>query len=417
MKKLILFTILGLFLQVSPPAEAQILKKIAKKVKRKAEQKADQKIDKTIDKGFDEAEEALAKKKADSIQREKEASTKKSELPKDEGQQQHPDVTGPTLNWSKYDFVPGDKIIFEDNLIGEENGEFPSRWDLQYGNVEIAQFGGENVIMFMSGASCIIPYLKNSEKDYLPDIFTIEFDVYYDVEPHSAKYYVFLYDKKNQTGSGQSLKYVQLFPGGIEFDVSSNLIEGGDGLWYNRKKPFWRHIAIGFNIRSLKVYYDDVRMLNIPRLGFNPSGLSVSIINTNPVNFYMKNIRIAEGGQKLYDKFLQDGKIVTNGIRFDVNKATIKPESMGVINKIVSLMNDHPEIKFSVEGHTDSDGSDSTNLDLSTRRAEAVKQTMVKMGIAHNRFVSKGWGESKPIDDNSTPEGKASNRRVEFVKQ
>jgi outer membrane protein OmpA-like peptidoglycan-associated protein len=271
--------------------------------------------------------------------------------------------------------------------------------------------------MFMSGSSCIVPYLKNSAQDYLPDIFTIEFDAYYDVEPHSAKYYVALYDKKNQKGTGPSLQKIQLFPGGIQFDDTKNLVSDGDGLWYNRKKPFWRHIAIGFNIRSLKVYYDDVRMLNTPNLGFNPTGLSIEIINTTPLNFFIKNIRIAEGGQKLYDKFLQDGKIIANGIRFDVNKATLKPESMGIINEIATLMKEHPEISFSVEGHTDSDGDDALNETLSEQRAETVVTTLKKLGIDGNRMTSKGWGESKPLDSNATPEGKANNRRVEFVKK
>ncbi len=356
------------------------------------------------------------KEKEEEEKQEKQKKQAEQEDPKATEDQTDPQTEDPQLVWSKYDFVPGDKVLFEDDLSDEENGEFPSRWDLQYGNVEIAQFGGENVIMFMSAASCIIPYLKNPEQDYLPDIFTIEFDVYYDVEPHSGKYYVFLYDKKNQTGYDQSLKNINLFPGGIKFDVSTNLVEGGDGLWYNRTKPFWRHIAIGFNIRSLKVYYDDVRMLNIPHLGFNPTGLSISIINTNPVNFYMKNIRIAEGGQKLYDKFLQDGKIIATGIRFDVGKATLKPESMGIINKVVKMMQQHPELNFSIEGHTDNDGDDASNLTLSEDRAKTVMNTMVKLGISADRLTAKGLGESMPMDTNSTPEGKANNRRVEFVK-
>ena len=158
-------------------------------------------------------------------------------------------------------------------------------------------------------------------------------------------------------------------------------------------------------------------MLNIPRLGFNPTGLSVSIINTTPVNFYIKNITIAEGGQKLYDKFLQDGKIVTNGIRFDVNKAVIKPESMGVINSIYKILKDNPDLKFSIEGHTDSDGNDANNQTLSENRAQSVKNMLVKMGISVSRLSFKGFGESKPIADNSSAEGKANNRRVEFVKQ
>lgn len=402
-----------LMLAFVTPCIAQVKVDVEEKVEKETNQRVNQKADEAIDKSFDKLEEGIGKlfgkKKKKNKNKTKTNQQEQQTVSSEQETQQ-----GPQLNWAKYDFVPGDKIIFEDNLAGEENGEFPSRWDLQYGNAEVANFGGENVIMFMSGASCIIPYLKNSEKDYLPDVFTIEFDVYYDVEPHSAKYNVILYDKKNQSGIGQSLKEIHLFPGGVEFDVSTNLIEGGDGLWYNREKPFWRHVAIGFNIRSLKVYYDDVRMLNIPRLGFNPTGLSVSIINTTPVNFYMKNIRIAKGGQKLYDKFLQDGKIVTHGIRFDVNKAVIKPESMGVINSIYKILKDNPDLKFSIEGHTDSDGNDANNQTLSENRAQSVMNMLTKMGISANRLSFKGFGESKPIADNSSAEGKANNRRVEF---
>jgi OOP family OmpA-OmpF porin len=84
----------------------------------------------------------------------------------------------PQLKWSKYDFVPGDRVIFEDNLEGEENGEFPSRWDLVTGNVEVAEFGGEYVIMFRDGAPSIVPYFEEAKEDYLPDVFTVEFDLY-----------------------------------------------------------------------------------------------------------------------------------------------------------------------------------------------------------------------------------------------
>ncbi|HSR60053.1 MAG TPA: OmpA family protein, partial [Robiginitalea sp.] len=131
----------------------------------------------------------------------------------------------------------------------------------------------------------------------------------------------------------------------------------------------------------------------------------------------IKNIRIAEGAVELYDRFVTDGKIVTNGIKFDSGEATLKPESMGVINELVKLMKEHPEVMFSVEGHTDSDGDAQFNLTLSEQRAVTVLNTMVEMGIAPDRLVSKGFGEEVPVADNSSPEGKANNRRVEFVKQ
>jgi len=89
---------------------------------------------------------------------------------------------------------------------------------------------------------------------------------------------------------------------------------------------------------------------------------------------------------------------------------------MGVINKIVKLMKKHPDLKFRIEGHTDSDGENSFNKKLSEERAKAVKILLVESGIDASRFESKGFGESKPVDSNTTPEGKANNRRVEFIK-
>jgi outer membrane protein OmpA-like peptidoglycan-associated protein len=159
-------------------------------------------------------------------------------------------------------------------------------------------------------------------------------------------------------------------------------------------------------------------VLNIPNLSYNPTGFSIgkqSVDGKNPG--YTKNFRIAKGAVPLYDKLLTDGKFVTTGIKFDVNKATIKPESMGTINYVVKMMQEHPELKFSVEGHTDSDGDDATNLKLSEARAKAVMDKLVELGISKERLTSKGIGESKPMVANDTPENKAQNRRVEFVKQ
>ncbi|MFU8843769.1 MAG: OmpA family protein [Bacteroidales bacterium] len=399
-----------------------------KRTEKKGEQRVNKNMDKGIDKGFDKMEEGVGSlfKKKDQKEKKGTRDTANVDAKVQSDRKKEADVANTInqpdgeiadnsseLNWAKYDFIPGDRVIFEDNLLEEKNGEFPSRWDLNKGNAEIAEFGGEKVIMFREGATSIIPFMKEPGNDYLPDIFTIEFDAYYDVEPHSAKYFVYLYDLKNQRGAPSNK--ISLFPGGISGLKSEKIIPGKQ-LWYNQDKPFWRHIAMGFNLRALKVYYDDERMLNIPNLGFNPAGLTIEIINTKPVNFYIKNIRIAEGGQKLYDKFLQDGKIIASGIRFDVNKATLRPESMGIINEIAGLMKENPDIKFSVEGHTDSDGDDAFNQTLSEQRATTVVKTLTKMGIDASRMTSKGLGESQPLDTNNTPEGKANNRRVEFVK-
>ena len=304
--------------------------------------------------------------------------------------------------WSKYDFIPGDKIIFEDNLEGEQNGEFPSKWNLHSGRAEIAQFRGENVIYLVEDYNVISPLMTTSE--YLPDVFTIEFDLF--TEDYSHYYDAYL----------EGVGTIRI---GWDKTVEARGIEGripGDDETFNHK---WQHIAIAFNRRSLKVYFNENRILNIPNIEEKPTAFTVRLENTGSTrreNSFIRNIRIAAGGKRLYDQVFTEGKIITHGILFDVGKATIKPQSMGVINEIVKLMKESPTLKFSIEGHTDSDGDEAFNQKLSEQRAEAVKGELVKAGIVASRSKTKGWGESKPIDANVMPEGKGNNRRVEFVK-
>lgn len=407
MKKLILFALLGLFFHASVPAEAQILDKITKKVKKKVDRKVDREIDKSIDKGIEETEDVIIGEEDGTTEEDKK---QPNQLPREgkEGPKTTSDPQDAVLVWSKYDFVPGDKVIFEDNLTGEENGEFPSRWDLERGTVENAEFGGENIIMFRGGNPKIIPYLKDREKDYLPDIFTIEFDLYVN-NPNSFQ--VFFYDGKNQREPAKH-KSLTVDSRGLQLhDIGSTIPENGS------IENQWAHIAIAYTNGKFKAYIDETRLINIPRLEFEPTGIMLRAYSaSDKYKFYIKNFRLAEGGVKYYDQVLQDGRIIANGIRFDSGKATLKPESMGVINEIVKLMNKHPEIKFSVEGHTDADGDDTSNLKLSEARAMTVANTLVKLGISEERLSTKGCGETIPIDTNNTAEGKANNRRVEFVR-
>ena len=104
-------------------------------------------------------------------------------------------------------------------------------------------------------------------------------------------------------------------------------------------------------------------------------------------------------------------------INFDSGKATIKKESMPIVEQIIEMMKQAKDIKLSVEGHTDGDGSNESNQKLSEARAKAVVEAITKGGIDAVRLSSAGFGEEKPIADNSTAEGKAKNRRVELIKK
>jgi len=179
----------------------------------------------------------------------------------------------------------------------------------------------------------------------------------------------------------------------------------------------WHHVAIAVKNHQLKIYLDQDRVLVIPDTKEDYFNVTLAGIGAEKQPPVFKNVRIAAGGNmNLVGKKFTDAKIVTHGINFDVNKSTIRPESMGTLNMIVKVMQDNPALKFEVGGHTDSDGDDSYNLKLSQQRADAVKQQLISLGIDATRLKSKGYGETKPISDNKTYEGKANNRRVEFVK-
>lgn len=397
----ILFKILlamSMLISVPQDSNAQILKRLKKKIEKKVENEVDDAID------GKNTEETDSK-----------TSEKNDEKPTKTNPEENPEK--PAVIWSKYDFIPGDTVIFEDAPSNdEENGEFPSRWDLVKGQVEIANVDNENIMLFIDGNPTIVPYLKNAKEDYLPEIFTIEFDFYKPKKGNRIS--VYLYDTKNQK---------RIKPN-MYFDISSvrvsEKLDGVTGELPNTdytyiNNPRWIHISIAFTKGKLKVYMDDTRVINIPHYTGNPTGLTLEAYFADlgeDKAFYFKNIRIAKGGVKYYDRMLSEGKIVVNGIKFDTNKATLKPESIGPINTIFELMQKQQDLNFSVEGHTDNDGENEANMTLSIARGKAVMDKLIAMGISPNRLKSTGFGESKPIDNNSTPEGKANNRRVEFVK-
>jgi outer membrane protein OmpA-like peptidoglycan-associated protein len=408
----------------------KVIDRSIKKAERSVENRVGKRIDKTVDKTLDAAEDSIfgtgktAKKST-----EKTTGNSKSSIKNKTGETAGNEVDNtsvsndqpkPELSWSRFDFVPGTEIIFEDDFTGEKNGEFPSRWDMTKGNIEIINFGGENVVLFKktnaNGPDAILPYLKNRAQDYLPEEFTFEMDVYFHKDLNlNREYYIWFFDAKNQSKIMSPSKPIRIEYNRVHYDFNGDTYPN---QIKNKPTEGWRHVALSFNKRALKGYLDDTRLLNIPNCEFNPTGIMISAHNTSATGMpYIKNVRIAKGAVPLYDKFLVNGKFVTTGIKFDVNKATIKPESMGTINYVVQMMTDHPELKFSVQGHTDSDGEVAANQKLSEARAKAVVDAMVKLGISSSRLTSTGLGESKPMTGNDTPEGKAQNRRVEFVKQ
>lgn len=130
---------------------------------------------------------------------------------------------------------------------------------------------------------------------------------------------------------------------------------------------------------------------------------------------FTEPVQIAAAGLNYYRALQEEGKFVVNDIRFAYDRADLQPESMSIIKTIAEMLEAHPEVKLSVEGHTDASGSSTYNQELSQARAAAVRQALIDTGIDGARLRSVGYGESKPVASNEDDAGRAKNRRVEFV--
>jgi len=110
-------------------------------------------------------------------------------------------------------------------------------------------------------------------------------------------------------------------------------------------------------------------------------------------------------------------KLVLEGVNFDFDKATLRQDDIGTLDDDVATLKSWGDVDIEVAGHTDSMGSDAYNMKLSQQRAGAVRNFLISKGVAADRLTAKGYGESQPVADNATEEGRFKNRRVELVPQ
>lgn len=318
--------------------------------------------------------------------------------------------------YQNYDFVAGDKIIFDDDFTADQDGEFPAHWGLTKGQAVVNKQEGFPSFTLTDG-NYVEVYPKMTTKDYLGNEFTLEYDVYFETGGYGVYLMLHLPDVlDSQDGLlGVTNSEANYYSDQAGVSLQAAFPEAIAGNNYENK---WHHVAIGYKNKQIKIYVDQYRVLVIPDCKMEFGSVTFGGVASQEAPIIFKNVKIAQGGsQNMIGNILTNGKFVTHGITFDIDKSVIKPESMGVLNQVAKFLKENSSVNMEIDGHTDNTGVAAHNLTLSQQRADAVKSQLVSMGIDVSRLSTKGFGDTKPISNNGTPEGKANNRRVEFVKK
>lgn len=192
---------------------------------------------------------------------------------------------------------------------------------------------------------------------------------------------------------------------------SHNYLDGN--IEKNELKGLFKTNGDSYMTFSLGVnwYFDTGKKSNMCE---NPSGLSEKPNQIIEHNTYITNNYGSEPKEIIKKEIEQVEKIILFGVNFEFDKSTFLPESYPILKHLLTVLQNHPEINIEIQGHTDNYGSDLYNIGLSQRRADAVKNYLIEYGIEPNRLIANGLGEGFPIADNSTPRGRAFNRRIEI---
>lgn len=426
------FILAILLVSVTTSANAQ-LRGFAEKVKNKVVQKATQRVDSKIDKGIDKTLDEIEGK-----------GTKSNNNTSSGGGSAAESKSNKTLKSnSKFDFIPGDSILYSEDFSQDVIGEMPLGWN-STGKSEIVtldQMPGKWMKLYQNSV-----YLS-SNKAIFPKNFTMEFDVIFELTNNGYTFPLIKFGifSSSEEGSldNKFLEHYNQYQwidmlirpaiGGHSYMQLKTLVDrkdhfkGSDQKLTDLDNSFNTkivHVSMQGQGARLRLWINQEKIYDIPQAlpdtyNFNQIFFNIgsASFKENEPHFYISNLKLATGVPDTRHKLIEEGKLSTTAILFDVNTANLKPESFGIIKEIGNVLKQNEDVKISIIGHTDSDGKDDANLTLSEKRAAAVKEALVKeFGISEERIQTSGKGESLPMGDNKTKEGKAQNRRVEFIK-
>ena len=307
--------------------------------------------------------------------------------------------------WRNYDFSPGTRVKFASDWSDARVGRIPRDIKFIKGNMEIVDLNGERVLEFRS-ASIFQVVLDEP----LPEGFSVEFDAKTAATNQFIRVYGEAFSEAGTATSRYEHHYLNVWKrAGIDFQ--GNAVSGATSkVLSDTLHPVKFQVDEGYAI----MYVDTDRVAQVPNASFPSSSIiEFSVTANDNLPAYLNNIIIAYDVDDPYGSLMADRQFTTRGIFFDVNKDRLRPESTPVLERLLDMLESHPELdKITIEGHTDSSGDDAYNQELSARRAASVKAYFVGKGIDASRMETAGLGETAPVADNSTEAGRQENRRV-----
>lgn len=432
--KLLLALLLAFMVAITSSAQIDV----EGKVKDKSRDRADQRTDEGIDKSLDKLEEGIGsifkKKKNTKNKEEEEEEEEESDNEGEESEDESSEIESaktPQQQKQKleantqYDFVPGDKILYFEDFSQDAVGDFPALWTTN-GSAEVKTVNLAPGNWFhMNGQDAVYCYTKPIA---FPSNFIMEFDIIPDAQFEHGFQLTFYQEPEEKELTDD------LYPGvkGLHISMAADgwqtlgydNITNGDWLdGQSTTNPVVKeepnHVIIWIQNRRVRIYHQGRKALDMPTniytgTKFNRFRFSGWDRYAYP---FVSNLKITTASPDTRSKLITEGKLVSYGIYFDSGKDVVKPESYGAIKEIATVLKENPSVRVKIVGHTDSDGDDAKNLDLSKRRAASVKNYLAsQFQVNAGNIETDGKGESAPMESNNTSEGKAKNRRVEFLK-
>jgi OmpA-OmpF porin, OOP family len=423
---------------------------VKERAKQKTQEKVNSKVDETIDKGIDSIYNKTGRGIADLFKKKDKKEKTSGQKNDDNGAGNNTDQNNETRKSGANDkatnsddtgtkkvngfsdFIPGTNIIFEDNFEQDAIGDFPAKWNTNGSGKVVTIDNVAGKWLDVAHASVVHPVLDKE----LPENCNIEFDLFLQAQGdrstpliqfglmpvkdilkedigYSNKFYVSII--RYNENDGRNVEY------GFKDPVGS---KGDFPLTSYVNKVL--HVSMAINKTRIRVYLDQTKLIDLPRaltpeMRRNFYLSNVSLIPAPELGLLVSNIRIAaadiDARSLLIKDLMEKGKAVTSDILFDVNKDIIKKESFSIIDQFGEALQKNSSLKIRIVGHTDADGAAAYNLELSKKRAAAVKEyLMINHSIDASRIATDGKGSTQPVAENNSDAGKAKNRRVEFIK-